>query len=76
MAHDRRAHKRVVTYRATVKESGELHEVQYDAISDALHFACRDLRGKRRQPIEILEDGVRIFDADAIREECVRTKMK
>lgn len=70
MAHDRRAHKRIVTYRARIVESEELHEVEYDAVADALHFACRDLRESRRLPLEILEDGVRMLDEEAIREEC------
>jgi hypothetical protein len=60
----------VIVYRAEIPETGETWEVEYQAISDALHFACRDLREGRRRPIEILEDGVRVHDADSIAREC------
>lgn len=70
MARDRRTQKRVILYRAALPDSDEIHEVEYPAISDALHFACHDLRDGRRRPIEILEDGVQVHDADAIGREC------
>lgn len=73
MPHDRRQHHRIVTYRAaTPGPHGELYEVEYDAEADALHFACRDLREGRREPLQILEDGVLVYDADGIRAECER----
>lgn len=70
MPADRRSQKRVITYRATVAGSDELWEVEYEAVADALHFACRDLREGRRAPIEILEDGVQVHDADSIATTC------
>jgi hypothetical protein len=70
MVHDQRSRKRITVYRAEIPDSAEIWEVRYDAIADALHFACRDLRSGRRRPIEILEDGVRIYDADAIASAC------
>ena len=70
MTRDRRSQKRVVVYRAEVTETGELWEVEYGAVGDALHFACRDLRENRRRPIEILEDGERVHDAESIAREC------
>ena len=70
MAGDRRAHQRVVLYRAEVPETGEIREVEYPAIADALHFACRDLREERRRPLEIIEDGVVVYDAESIPEAC------
>lgn len=56
----------MVVYRAEVPYSDELWEVEYDAVAEALHFACRDLRENRRVPIEIVEDGVVVYDAAAI----------
>lgn len=71
MPHDRRKHRRVVTYRARVPGAEEeLYEVEYDAQADALHFACRDLREGRRDPLEIWEDGVLVYDAEGIRAAC------
>lgn len=70
MPSDRRSHERVTVYRAEVPGEEELWEVEYEAIADALHFACRDLREGRRRPIEILEDGVRIYDAASIAQAC------
>lgn len=67
---DRRSQKRVIVYRSSVPGENEVREVRYDAVADALHFACRDLREGRREPIEIVEDGVRIYDSEAIAEEC------
>lgn len=70
MPRDRRSQKRVIVYRAEVPETGEAWQVEYGAVSDALHFACRDLREGRRRPIEILEDGVRVHDIDSIARAC------
>jgi hypothetical protein len=60
----------VTTYRAHVNETGELWEVEYEAVSDAVHFACRDLREGRRTPIEIAEDGVRVHDLESLTKLC------
>lgn len=70
MARDRRAEKRVTVYRASVPDGEEIWEVEYEAVSDALHFACRDLREGRRQPIEILEEGEVLYDAAGIAAAC------
>lgn len=70
MPADRRSRKRVIVYRAALPDSDELWEVEYEAVADALHFACRDLREGRRNPLEILEDGVQVYDADSIAEAC------
>lgn len=70
MPSDRRSQERVTIYRAEIPGEQELWEVEYEAIADALHFACRDLREGRRRPIEITEDGVRIYDAEAIAQVC------
>lgn len=70
MNRDRRSQARVIVYRAQIPESNALHEVEYSAIADALHFACRDLREGRRTPLEILEDGVQIYDAVGIASAC------
>lgn len=70
MARDRRSEKRVTVYRAEVTDSDELWEVEYEAVAEALHFACRDLRQGRRRPLEILEDGVVVYDAAGISEAC------
>lgn len=67
---DRRKTDRVVMYRARVPGSDELYEVEYPAVADALHFACRDLRAGRRVPLEILEDGVLVREAEAIARYC------
>ena len=67
---DRRSDKRVTTYRARISDSDEIWEVEYESIADALHFACRDLREGRRTPLSIAEDGVLIYDADAIARMC------
>lgn len=60
----------MIVYRAEVAQSDELWEVEYEAVADALHFACRDLREGRRRPIEISEDGVVVYDADALAAAC------
>lgn len=71
MPRDRRERKRVTIYRAEVPDSpGEIWSVEYEAVADALHFACRDLREGRRRPLEITEDGVVVYDAEAIAREC------
>jgi hypothetical protein len=70
MATDRRSRKRVIVYRAEVPYSSEEWRVEYEAVADALHFACRDLREGRRRPIEITEDGVCVLDADSIARAC------
>jgi hypothetical protein len=70
MATDRRSRKRVVIYRANIPHSDEEWRVEYDAVADALHFACRDLREGRRIPIEITEDGVCVHDAASIAQTC------
>ena len=66
---DRRSKQRVVVYRARTPD-GALHEVEYESLADAFHFACRDLRAGRREPIEILEDGVLSMDAAGIARRC------
>jgi hypothetical protein len=70
MPMDRRKHSRVTVYRAEVPGSAEVWEVEYEAVADALHFACRDLREGRRRPLEIVEDGVRVHDGDSIARAC------
>ena len=67
---DRRSDKRVTRYRARISDSDEIWEVEYESVSDALHFACRDLREGRRTPLSITEDSVLIYDADAIARMC------
>ena len=67
---DRRSDKRVTLYRARVRDSDEVWEVEYEAVADALHFACRDLREGRRTPLSISEDDVLVHDADAIARLC------
>lgn len=67
---DRRKSQRVVVYRARVPEQDEVYEVEYESVADAVHFACRDLRARRREPIEILEDGAPVMDAGAIARHC------
>ena len=69
MPHDRRSQPRVTVYRAELRD-GSIWEVEYTAVADALHFACRDLREGRRSPLEILEDGVVVLDGAAIAREC------
>ena len=70
---DRRTTQRVAVYRAQISDSDEIWEVEYESISDALHFACRDLREGRRTPLSISEDGVLIYDAEAIARFCSET---
>lgn len=70
MMQDRRHQPRVTVYRAEMPGSSEIWQVEYEALADALHFACRDLREKRRRPIAILEDGVVRYDAEAISRAC------
>lgn len=70
MTRDRRHHKRIITYRSRVGDGDEVREVDYGSAAEAIHFACRDLQQERREPIEILEDGVQIYDRAAIEKEC------
>ena len=70
MPADRRRRERVIIYRAKVTGSDETLEVQYKAVADALHFACRDLREGRRIPLEIVEDDVQVHDASSIAAAC------
>lgn len=70
MPRDRRTEKRVIVYRAEIPQSDELWEVEYEAVADALHFACRDLREGRRRPIEIVEDGLVVYDAERLAAAC------
>lgn len=72
MSPDRRRNRRVIVYRAEIPHTSppEIWEVEYEALSDALHFACRDLREGRRKPIEISEDGVRLYDAESLEAAC------
>lgn len=70
MAVERRSNKRSVLYRAEERGQPGLYEVEYEAVNDALHFACRDLRAGRRRPLEIVEDGVLIYDAEQIAAQC------
>lgn len=70
MPRDRRGSKRVTIYRAEVPDSDEMWEVEYEAVAEALHFACRDLREGRRKPVEIREEGILVYDAAAIAEAC------
>ena len=67
---DRRDTERVTVYRAQISDSDEVREVEYEAVADALHFACRDLREGRRTPLSITESGVLIYDAEAIARLC------
>jgi hypothetical protein len=69
MPHDRRSQARVTVYGAELEE-GSVREVEYESVADALHFACRDLAEDRRAPIEIVEDGVVVFDRAALTLEC------
>jgi hypothetical protein len=72
MSPDRRGSRRVVLYRAELPHTSpvEYWEVEYEALADALHFACRDLREGRRKPVEILEDGVVRYDAASLVNAC------
>ena len=63
---DRRTTKRVTVYRAHITGSQEVWEAEYEAIADALHFACRDLREGRRTPLCILENAELIYGREAI----------
>lgn len=67
---DRRTTNRVTVYRARGRGADEVWEVEYEAVADALHFACRDLREGRRAPLSIVEDGVLIYDREAIERAC------
>lgn len=69
MSTDRRSQSRVTRYRVRLRD-GSIQEVEYQAIDDALHFACRDLREGTREPLEITEDGVVVHDAKSIRNIC------
>lgn len=72
MQSDRRSARRVVVYRAELPHTSpvEYWQVEYDAVGDALHFACRDLREGRRKPVEIRENGVVLYDAEGLVEAC------
>lgn len=72
MSPDRRRTSRVIIYRAEIEGSTppEVWEVEYEAVADALHFACRDLREGRRRPLTIMEDGMEVLDAAGIEEAC------
>lgn len=72
MPSDRRSSRRVIVYRAALPHTSpvEYWQVEYEAIADALHFACRDLREGRRKPVEILEDGVVVYDAEGLVAAC------
>lgn len=72
MPPDRRSSKRVTLYRAELPHTSpvEYWEVEYEALAEALHFACRDLREGRRKPVQILEDGVVLYDEEAIVAAC------
>lgn len=72
MSNDRRRSRRVIVYRAELPHTSptEYWQVEYEALADALHFACRDLREGRRKPVEILEDGVVIYDAATLASAC------
>lgn len=70
MDQDRRSQKRVTVYRSQLPDSSEIRTVEYESIADALHFACRDLREGRRRPLEIVEDGVVIYDAARLAHAC------
>lgn len=72
MSNDRRRSTRVIVYRAEIPHTSptEYWQVEYEAVADALHFACRDLREGRRRPVEISEDGVVIYDAAALASAC------
>lgn len=67
MPSERRSSKRVTVYRAEdAGVPGGVHEVEYESVADALHFALRDLREGRRTPLEIREDGRLVLDREAI----------
>ena len=72
MSPDRRSSRRVVIYRAELPHTSptEYWEVEYEALAEALHFACRDLREGRRKPVEILEDGRVVYDAEGLVDAC------
>jgi hypothetical protein len=70
MPRERRQEKRITVYRAEVPGSAELWEVEYEAVADALHFACRDLREGRRRPLEIVEGGEVVYDAESLPGAC------
>jgi hypothetical protein len=72
MPSDRRRNRRVVVYRAEIPHTSptEYWQVEYEAVAEALHFACRDLREGRRRPVEIVEDGVVVYDAVSLETAC------
>lgn len=72
MASDRRMRRRMIVYRAELPHTSpvEYWQVEYESLAEALHFACRDLREGRRKPVEILEDGVVVYDARSLPEAC------
>jgi hypothetical protein len=67
---ERRANKRVTVYRAQIPGSKKVWEAEYDAVADALHFACRDLREGRRIRLSITEEGSLIYDGEIIKRVC------
>lgn len=69
MTTDRRGRERVTVYRSQ-QPDGSIREVEYQSVADALHFACRDLRERRRAPLSIAEDGVVVHDAASIERAC------
>jgi hypothetical protein len=71
MPRDRRNAERVTVYRAEIPgPPPEEWNREYESVSDALHFACLDLRSGRRTPLEITEDGMVVYDAAAIAAAC------
>jgi hypothetical protein len=76
MPMDRRSEKRSTVYRAEIPATGQLREVIYESLADALHFACRDLRAGRRRPLAIVEDGVVIYDAETIALACEEQRQR
>ncbi len=65
-----------ILYRAMVPEEGgggELKEVEYESVEDALRAACRDVRaGYKPIGIWATADRSLVYSADAIRKYCAR----
>ena len=76
MLRDRRSEERIVLYRAEIPGEAAPHEVQYESVADAFHFACRDLHSGRRTPVEITESGIVVYDAERIRVECEQKQVE
>ena len=55
---DRRIAARMTVYCAHVSGTQEIWQAEYEAVADALHLECRDLREGRRTPLSIMENGV------------------